>query len=70
MIAQFKMHAKYVVENGSVYKINNARCKGLIMSIRKGVLFGFIGCGIQEVWISPVIASHGCTLSSLVPAIL
>jgi len=36
MITQFKMHARDVAEDDSIYKINNVRFKELIMHVSKG----------------------------------
>lgn len=49
MIAQFKMHVRVVVEDDSAYKMDNARCRGLIKYVGKGTLFGLIGGRIQDV---------------------
>jgi len=61
MITQFKMHARDVAEDDSIYKINNVRFKELIMHVSKGTWFGSIGCGLLDVWISLCIAGHRCT---------
>lgn len=69
MIAQFQMHVRVVVEDDSAYKMDNARCRGLIKYVGKGTLFGLIGGSIQDVC-HCAIAGHGCTISNLVSAIL
>lgn len=70
MITHFKMHARDVVEDDSICKINDAKFKELITDVGKGASFGSTGCGLLDVRISLCIAGHGCTILSLVPAIL
>lgn len=40
---------RVVVEDDSAYKMDNARCRGLIKYVGKGTLFGLIGGRIQDV---------------------